>query len=172
MTWTEERSDLAAKLWADGLSASQIAARIGGGVSRNAVIGRMHRMKMAPRATSSRKKFRRGDVVSRAQRQAVHAKTQAALGARFGSIHGGAGPVDVVPYVEPTDDQPRQPVKSLLELQPKDCRAPYGDPKKPGFGFCGCSAVPGLPYCQDHADKFYQPATLNERKRLREKVAA
>ena len=53
MAWTEERVELLKKLWAEGLSASQIAGRLGG-VTRNAVIGKVHRLGLAGRATSSR----------------------------------------------------------------------------------------------------------------------
>ena len=49
MTWTDERVELLKKLWADGLSASQIAAELGG-VTRNAVIGKVHRLKLSARA--------------------------------------------------------------------------------------------------------------------------
>ena len=53
MAWTDERVELLKKLWADGLSASQIAGRLGG-VTRNAVIGKVHRLGLSGRATSSR----------------------------------------------------------------------------------------------------------------------
>jgi GcrA cell cycle regulator len=52
MTWTDERVELLKKLWADGLSASRIAAELGG-VSRNSVIGKVHRLGLSGRATSA-----------------------------------------------------------------------------------------------------------------------
>ena len=51
MTWTDERVELLKKLWADGLSASQIAAELGG-ITRNAVIGKVHRLGLSGRAKS------------------------------------------------------------------------------------------------------------------------
>ena len=54
MGWTDERVALLTKLWADGLSASQIAAELGG-ITRNAVIGKVHRLGLAGRKTTSRK---------------------------------------------------------------------------------------------------------------------
>jgi GcrA cell cycle regulator len=51
MNWTDERVEKLKKLWADGLSASQIAAQLGG-VSRNAVIGKVHRLNLPGRAKS------------------------------------------------------------------------------------------------------------------------
>ncbi|MGZ5850479.1 MAG: GcrA family cell cycle regulator, partial [Methyloceanibacter sp.] len=53
MAWNDERVELLKKLWAEGLSASQIASRLGG-VTRNAVIGKVHRLGLSGRATSSR----------------------------------------------------------------------------------------------------------------------
>src|SRR3954453_18214202 len=47
LTWTEERIELLTKLWSEGLSASQIAAELGGDVSRNAVLGKAHRLGLA-----------------------------------------------------------------------------------------------------------------------------
>ena len=49
MSWTDERVELLKKLWTDGLSASQIAAQLGG-VTRNAVIGKVHRLNLSGRA--------------------------------------------------------------------------------------------------------------------------
>ncbi len=49
MSWTDERVELLKKLWADGLSASQIASQLGG-VTRNAVIGKVHRLNLSGRA--------------------------------------------------------------------------------------------------------------------------
>src|ERR1700741_106941 len=61
MAWNDERVDLLKKLWADGLSASQIAGRLGG-VTRNAVIGKVHRLGLSGRATTSRMKSHRPRV--------------------------------------------------------------------------------------------------------------
>ena len=58
MAWTDERVEQLKKLWAEGLSASQIAGRLGG-VTRNAVIGKVHRLGLSGRATTSRMKSHR-----------------------------------------------------------------------------------------------------------------
>ena len=58
MAWTDERVELLKKLWAEGLSASQIAGRLGS-VTRNAVIGKVHRLGLSGRATTSRMKSHR-----------------------------------------------------------------------------------------------------------------
>src|SRR5208283_703746 len=53
MSWTEERVELLRKLWGDGLSAAQVAAELGPGITRNAVIGKIHRLGLAERAKTS-----------------------------------------------------------------------------------------------------------------------
>src|SRR5512145_522569 len=68
MAWTDERVELLKKLWAEGLSASQIASRLGG-VTRNAVIGKVHRLGLSGRATTSRMKSHRPRVRSQAARR-------------------------------------------------------------------------------------------------------
>ncbi len=54
MSWTDERVELLKKLWSEGLSASQIAGRLGSGVTRNAVIGKVHRLNLSGRAQQPR----------------------------------------------------------------------------------------------------------------------
>ena len=49
----------------------------------------------------------------------------------------------------------------LMDLQPRMCRWPSGDPKEEGFGFCGSRTISGIPYCAEHAKLAYQPATRN-----------
>ena len=56
----------------------------------------------------------------------------------------------------PKEDIPRGPLVSFADLESHHCRAPYGDPKEPGFGFCGCQKVPGSVYCADHMQRFYR----------------
>src|SRR5499427_937993 len=68
MAWNDERVELLKKLWSDGLSASQIAGRLGG-VTRNAVIGKVHRLGLSGRATTSRMKSHRPRARSQAQKR-------------------------------------------------------------------------------------------------------
>src|SRR5262245_65830850 len=68
MAWNDERVELLKKLWADGLSASQIAGRLGG-VTRNAVIGKVHRLGLSGRATTSRMKSHRPRVRTQATKR-------------------------------------------------------------------------------------------------------
>ena len=163
MAWTEERIDTLKRLWAEGLSASQIANRLGG-VTRNAVIGKAHRLGLSGRATTSRKKPQR-------PRRRL-AKNAAPREVRPSNPKGGKvtlapcpaeaieimpDPAPVVPISLPEDLQPPTERHTILTLTDSMCRWPIGDPGEEGFHFCGRYAPPGQPYCEECAKLAYQP---------------
>ncbi|MEH3143767.1 MAG: GcrA cell cycle regulator [Methylobacterium frigidaeris] len=165
-SWTKERVELLRRLWIDGRSASQIAAEIGG-VSRNAVIGKVHRLGLAGRVLKSEaepaapaplptRRVRADEAPAPAGRPAtVLAPAPAPLA--LVQQPGPAGPADVaLPVSERV---------TIMELRESMCRWPMGDPATPDFRFCGARSITGLPYCTHHASIAYQPAA--ERKRDR-----
>ena len=154
MSWNDERVELLKKLWGEGLSASQIATRLGS-VTRNAVIGKVHRLGLSGRATTSRMKSHR----PRPRPQTVKKVAKP----RF--VTGGSPALlnlykaDVEPYVPPAEELviPQAERKSIQTLVEGSCRWPIGDPQEADFHFCGKSKVTGLPYCEFHARRAYQP---------------
>jgi GcrA cell cycle regulator len=166
MTWADERVDLLAKLWNEGLSASQIAAELGGSVTRNAVIGKVHRLGLSGRAKAqatatprTRKPIRPADLTAADEPpvqgdtlSVAAAETQPEVSADEADLQNDV----VVPLSERV---------TIMELRESMCRWPLGDPTTTEFRFCGASAIAGLPYCNHHARVAYQPAA--ERKRLR-----
>lgn len=134
MSWTEERVDLLKKLWGEGKTAAEIAKELGDGVTRNAVIGKAHRMKLSSR-------------VSPIQQSAKKPKSAS----------------DAPKVKKPRKVEPKTTFKgkqvSMEELTPSMCRWPNGDPRDDDFNFCGCSVVAGLPYCEEHARVAYQVST-------------
>lgn len=151
MGWSEERVTLLRKLWAEGLSASQIAKQLGG-VTRNAVIGKVHRLGLAGRATPSRPAKR----PVRAARPRVLGPTAPRL--RLPSHM----PYVVIPELEPLRFADGK-VASVLTLTESMCRYPLGDPTDAAFAFCG-RAAPSGPYCCDHARLAYQPSYAKKRR--------
>jgi len=151
MGWNEERVALLRKLWAEGLSASQIAKQLGG-VTRNAVIGKVHRLGLAGRATPSRPAKR----PVRAARPRVIGPTAPRL-----------RPPSSVPHVVIPDLEPMRfedgKTASVLTLNESMCKYPIGDPTDPDFAFCGRASACG-PYCQDHATLAYQPSQAKKRR--------
>ena len=118
MSWTDERVEQLKQLWSDGLSASQIARQLGG-VTRNAVIGKVHRLGLAGRATPARTERPRIQVARRPTRPRP-------------------APVIHVPIVEKdpiVDDQGRK--TTVLTINDRMCKWPIGDPSKSDFHFCG-----------------------------------
>lgn len=156
MSWNDERVELLKKLWGEGLSASQIAGRIGG-VTRNAVIGKVHRLGLSGRATTSRMKTHRPR-----QRMAANAKRPAQR-PRFAQVGNPALRALYQPEAEPFVPSVEELViplaerKTIQTLVECSCRWPIGDPQMADFHFCGKNKVPGLPYCEFHARRAFQP---------------
>lgn len=164
MAWTDERVELLKKLWGEGLSASQIAGRLGG-VSRNAVIGKVHRLGLSGRATTSRMKSHRPRA------RAANANAKRVAKARFATVGNPALRAlyhpDAEPFV-PAAEELEIPIaerKTIQTLTECSCRWPIGDPQLSDFHFCGKTKVPGLPYCEFHARRAFQPPQPRRRER-------
>lgn len=167
--WTDERVDRLRKLWAEGLSASQIATEIGG-VSRNAVIGKVHRLGLAGRAKAGPEAG-----VPKARKPAqVDGAAQAAGGEEAAMVADGAGAAqaagggDGAAPPAPRLEEVVVPLServTIMELRESMCRWPIGDPTSQEFRFCGGRAITGLPYCSHHAQIAYQPVADRRRDR-------
>lgn len=157
LEWTDERVGTLKRLWGDGCSAGQIAARLGG-VTRNSVIGKVHRLGLSGRATN------RGHRPRRAQADLAAASRLRPLS--FHNIGAESAPepfVESVPNIPDPEPQDRRALHALKEV---DCRWPLGDPLKPGFGFCGRKKCGALPYCEPHARMAYKPVQMRRRGRV------
>jgi GcrA cell cycle regulator len=164
MSWNDERVETLKKLWSDGLSASQIAGRLGG-VTRNAVIGKVHRLGLAGRATTSRMKTHRTRVRSQATaRRLGKSRPPLSMG---NPVLRNLYLADTEPYVPPAEELviPLNERKYIQTLTETCCRWPIGDPQQPDFHFCGKSKIPGLPYCEVHARRAFQPPQARRRER-------
>lgn len=152
MNWTEERVALLRKLWTEDFSASRIAAELGG-VSRSAVIGKIHRLGLCGRGkpTWSTKRQPRPRVPP-SQRQVC----------RTASIGNTALKMRPELFEEP---QP-QPSDSIVvpiarkltieKLTEHTCKWPIGEPGHQEFHFCGHDSLEAMPYCQYHARLAYR----------------
>jgi GcrA cell cycle regulator len=167
MAWTDERVETLKKLWGEGLSASQIAGRLGS-VTRNAVIGKVHRLGLSGRATTSRMKSHRPRA-RMASKRLAKTRFSATGNPAFRALY--TEPEAYVPAVEemiiPLAE--RKTIQTLVECS---CRWPIGDPQMADFHFCGKDKVPGLPYCEFHARRAFQPPQARRREREYVEVAA
>ena len=129
MSWTDERVELLKKLWSDGLSASQIAAELGG-ITRNAVIGKVHRLGLSGRAKSTssgaprQRKARAPSHMLRIGRASIRGNT--ALAHAY-DIEAEAEP-ELIDNIIPIGQR-----RTLLELNEQTCRWPVGDPGSERF---------------------------------------
>src|ERR687889_672358 len=139
MSWTEEGIDRLKSMWAEGATASQIADELGG-VSRNAVIGKAHRLGLEQRPSPVK------------PGEEKEAKKTAAP-APAASAPRPAPPRRLVP-AKPSPDVADK--TSLLDLNDRICKWPIGHPGEPDFHFCGEPANPGFPYCVQHCGVAYQ----------------
>ena len=161
MSWTDERVELLKKLWSDGLSASQIAAELGG-ITRNAVIGKVHRLGLSGRAKSAstaaprQRKARASAHMMRMARASIRGNTALAHAYEFETE---AAP-ELIENIIPIGQR-----RTLLELTEQTCRWPIGDPGSSDFFFCGGNTIAGLPYCAFHSRLAYQPAADRRRDR-------
>lgn len=151
MGWTDERVEMLKRLWLDGLSASQIAKQLGG-VTRNAVIGKVHRLGLSGRATPSKP----ARPVFKPPRPARPAAAAPSAPRRIAEPAAAAAATPVV-YMEEAPGS-----ATVLTLAAHMCKWPIGDPSLETFTFCGRRASDG-PYCGEHARVAYQPAQTKKR---------
>ena len=143
MSWTSERIEQLKSLWTEGLSASHIARVMGGGISRNAVIGKVHRLGLAGRVTAPRAERIR---LPSAPRHVRH--------------HIPEPPIVEEDPIILEDGS----FATVLTINDRMCRWPIGDPAETEFHFCGRKPKTGSPYCEAHARKAYQPQQLRREK--------
>jgi GcrA cell cycle regulator len=145
--WTDERVEVLKKLWLDGLSASQIAKQLGGGVTRNAVIGKVHRLGLSGRAAPSQPV--RAPVLRTPRPRPVAAAAPVRREATPAPVN-----LPAPPRYYATAESPGS--ATVLTLGAHMCKWPIGDPASAEFTFCGARASEG-PYCVNHAQVAYQP---------------
>ena len=144
MSWTPDRESKLKELWKKGYTASQIAALLGD-TTRNAVIGKAHRLNLQARATSSKKIKSQEKTVTKIQ--ATEGKLSRK--ARFKSLL-------LDKNFEPEN------TKQLDELTDETCRWPVGHPYEKDFYFCGRKPLEKFSYCKLHVLYAFQPKNAKE----------
>jgi GcrA cell cycle regulator len=164
--WTDDRVTLLKKLWTDGLSASQIAKQLGG-VTRNAVIGKVHRLGLAGRAAPSRPIKRIPTPTVRAKPALVPQDVEVALKTPAPDVVTIPEATIETPAIAAIPLKPTKPkqrtvregeIIGVLQLGPNMCKWPIGDPGDVDFGFCGSQCGSAAVYCEEHAAVAFQPA--------------
>ena len=174
--WTDERVETLKKLWMEGLSASQIAGELGEGVTRNAVIGKVHRLKLSARAKPTNTAPRARPAARPAPRRV--ASPAPSMAGMVGGAAKAARPtmtsarpqtmgatalamepqMDTEVYVAPAAAElfiPEDKRLNLLQLNEHTCKWPIGDPLSKDFYFCGQHSLDTGPYCEFHSRRAY-----------------
>ncbi|WP_127090963.1 GcrA family cell cycle regulator [Aquabacter cavernae] len=165
MSWNDERVELLKRLWGEGLSASQIAGELGG-ITRNAVIGKVHRLGLSGRvksATPARPRKTRPEASAPRPNPRPATLGNTALAPAFEALVEAAP----APAPAPATDNvvPLAQRCTIMNLTESTCRWPVGEPGTASFYFCGSRSVTGMPYCTQHARMAYQPVQDRRRDR-------
>ena len=190
MSWTDERVETLKSMWNEGKSASQIAKELGG-VTRNAVIGKVHRLGLSNRGPAGERLDDPVETIAAPVADPAPVEEAEAAPARLAAAPATPKPVlkevprpkPVVPAGQPLPPQPpaneispealanlaeiekKAKRLTLMQLTERTCKWPIGDPATDDFWFCGLPATPGKPYCDTHVAVAFQPMSARRDRR-------
>ena len=193
MTWTDERVETLKRMWSEGQSASQIAKELGG-VTRNAVIGKVHRLGLSNRTAGEGEaavtdaatpeiepEIAFTPAPAMPEPEVEEPEEEAEIAPPVPAMSAARKPI--VPAGQPLPPQPSQNEISpealasvrevekrarkltLMELTERTCKWPIGDPATDDFWFCGLPSQAGKPYCDAHVGVAFQPMSARRDRR-------
>ncbi|MFD2740831.1 GcrA family cell cycle regulator [Sulfitobacter aestuarii] len=191
MSWTDERVETLKKMWSEGQSASQIAKELGG-VTRNAVIGKVHRLglsnrtapgaaapkpepkaKPAPKVEAAKPKPAPKPIEPESTPEPAAEAPKPSLPARKQIIPAGqplppqpsANEISPEALAKVSEIEKKAKKIGLMELTERTCKWPVGDPATEDFWFCGLPVQQGKPYCEAHVGVAFQPMSARRDRR-------
>ncbi|EPX80857.1 GcrA family cell cycle regulator [Litoreibacter arenae] len=186
MSWTDDRVEVLKKMWGEGKSASQIAKELGG-VTRNAVIGKVHRLGLSNRSggasaakaapAAKAKPAAKPKAAEKPKPAEPEAKPAAPVNKPIGRtklIVTAGQPLPPQPSANEISPEALASVRevekkakklSVMELTERTCKWPVGDPATEDFWFCGLPAQQGKPYCEAHVGVAFQPMSARRDRR-------
>ena len=189
MSWTDDRVETLKRMWGEGQSASQIAKELGG-VTRNAVIGKVHRLGLSNRTAGTpaveekpveaKAKPKPAPAPKPAPKPEVQAEEPEAapepkpsLPARKQIIPAGqplppqpsANEISPEALAKVSEIEKKAKKIGLMDLTERTCKWPVGDPATEDFWFCGLPVQQGKPYCEAHVGVAFQPMSARRDRR-------
>jgi GcrA cell cycle regulator len=149
MDWTAEAIDQLRSLWAEGHSTAEIGRRMG--VSKNAVVGKAHRLNLPARPSPIR---REAEGAATPRPAAAARRPAAAPPLREPAPLRRPETAAAEPAAAPPSS-PAAVVRAFPRVSARSCCWPLGEPGTPEFRFCSAEATPGKPYCAEHAAVAY-----------------
>ncbi len=144
MGWTDEQVEELKKLWDQGLTTGEIGKALG--VSKNAVVGKAHRLKLDSRPSP----IRRGEDEPQPEQPATAPVEREKAAEVKKTVDAKPAPAK-----KSADKKEKKKLFTVNDLTMTSCRWPIGDPKDADFHFCGKQALPDKPYCAEHAEMAY-----------------
>ena len=192
MSWTDDRVEILKKMWGEGQSASQIAKELGG-VTRNAVIGKVHRLGLSNRTTTGAaaapvaaapaapkaeaeakpKPAPKPEPKEKVEEVAEAPAPKPNLPARAKIIPAGqplppqpsANEISPEALAKVSEIEKKSKKIGLMDLTERTCKWPVGDPATDDFWFCGLPVQQGKPYCEAHVGVAFQPMSARRDRR-------
>jgi len=186
MSWTDDRVEILKKMWGEGKSASQIAKELGG-VTRNAVIGKVHRLGLSNRSggagsskpaakekPAAKPKAAEKPKVEAAKPEEKPAPTPAKPAIRPKLVVTAGQPLPPQPSANEISPEALASVRevekkakklTVMQLTERTCKWPVGDPATEDFWFCGLPVQSGKPYCEAHVGVAFQPMSARRDRR-------
>ncbi|MGF1553306.1 MAG: GcrA family cell cycle regulator [Paracoccaceae bacterium] len=182
MGWDDDRVERLRAMWNDGMSASRIAKELGG-VTRNAVIGKVHRLGLSNRTPAGQHSETESPMTEGEETKAEAPDPEVVAGddeeeapppSRSAPAVRDASKPRPPGQPTPEEESARETLAeiekiakrlSLLELTERTCKWPIGDPNDDDFHFCGLPAVSGKPYCEHHVGVAFQPMSSRRDRR-------
>jgi GcrA cell cycle regulator len=168
LSWTQAQVQELWQRWSSGAPASQIARDLGRGISKNAVLAKIRRLRLARRRMHDRRPSARSTIRAIAFDAIPGRLRPRSLDSNREQRGSPKWVIEAKPYADDPGadaDIPPAQRRSLLELNDQTCKWPVGDPVTPDFFYCGAPADHGRPYCGHHCLRAYRPLRPNEPER-------
>ncbi len=149
MSWTDEKIEKLKKLWKKGLTTVEIGKELG--ISKNAVVGKAHRLKLESRPSPIKKAVDKKPITPENKVEAKPTKSAKVK-------EQPKAKEKPQPQTQPKEKEkiiPPENMVTLMDVTATSCRWPIGDPQDPDFHFCDKEAVEGRPYCLMHCAQAY-----------------